>query len=166
MAKLQTLYKHPNGTHYLLSLVIFSDKPGKPVSHTADHKIDLLALSAVPPHPCLHHMSEDKLKAVKATIADYLAKGWIQISTSPYGAPVVVIHKKIGELHIVINYNMLNKQTCIDSYPIPWIDKLLNRLGRVEFFTKIDLASRYYQVKMAEGHEYKTTFTMHYGTYE
>ena len=75
-------------------------------------------------------MSEDELKAVKATITDYLAKGWIWLSTSPYAAPIIVIHIKTGKLHIVIDYYMLNKQTCIDSYAIPQIDKLLDRLGR------------------------------------
>ena len=31
---------------------------------------------------------------------------------------------------MVIDYHMLNKQTHIDSYLIPRIDELLNRLGR------------------------------------
>ena len=95
-----------------------------------DHKIELVDPSASPPHPCLYCMSEDELKAVKATIIDYLAKGWIRPSTSPYGAPVIVIYKKTGELHKVINYHMLNKQTHIDNYAIPWIDELINKLGR------------------------------------
>ena len=75
-------------------------------------------------------MSEDKLKAVKTTIKDYLTKGWIQPNTGLYRALVIVIHKKTGKLHIVINYHMLNKQTHIDSYPIPQINELLDRLGR------------------------------------
>ena len=85
------------------------DKPGKAVPHTVDHKIDLLDKSAVPPRPYLHGMSQDELKAIKLTIKEYLDKLWIQPSTSPYGAPVIVIHKKTRELHIVIDYQMLNK---------------------------------------------------------
>ena len=41
-------------------------------------------------------MSKEELAAVKSTIADYLQKGWIHPSASPYGAPVIVIHKKDG----------------------------------------------------------------------
>ena len=111
-------------------------------------------------------MSEEELSAVKRTIGDYLEKGWIRPSTSPYGAPVIVIRKKTGELRIVIDYRMLNKQTRIDAYPIPRIDELLDRLSKARFFTKIDLASGYHQVKMAAGHEYKTAFLTRYGTYE
>ena len=111
-------------------------------------------------------MSEDELKDVKDTITDYLAKWWIQLSTSLYRASVIVIHKKTGELCIVTDYYILKKQTYIDSYQIPLIDDLLNRLFREYFFTKIDLPSGYHQVKMKKGHEYKTVFTTQYGTYE
>ena len=46
------------------------NKLGKPISHTVDHKIDLLDLSAVAPSLYLYHMSEDKLKAAKSTIKE------------------------------------------------------------------------------------------------
>ena len=51
------------------------EKPSKPVNQTVDHKIKLLVPSASPQYPCLYHMSEDELKAVKATIIDDLSKG-------------------------------------------------------------------------------------------
>ena len=44
-----------------------------------------------PTQPCLYHTSEEELAAVKSMIADYLQKGWIHPSASPYGAPVIVI---------------------------------------------------------------------------
>ena len=54
-------------------------------------------------------MSKEELAAVKSMIADYLQKGWIHPSASLYGAPVIVIHKKDGALHICIDYRLLNK---------------------------------------------------------
>ena len=56
------------------------------------------------PWPQLYCMSKEELTAVKSTIADYLQKGWIHPSASPYGAPVIVIHKKDGALQICIDY--------------------------------------------------------------
>ena len=73
-----------------------------------------------------------------------MAKGWIRPSASPYGAPVIVIRKKTGELRIMIDYRLLNKQTRLDSYPIPRIDELLDRLGKVRYFTKVDLLKGYH----------------------
>ena len=54
-------------------------------------------------------MSEEELAAVKSTITEYLAKGWIRPSASPYGAPVIVIRKKDGALRICVDYRLLNK---------------------------------------------------------
>ena len=53
-------------------------------------------------------MSEEELASIKSTIADYLQQGWIHPSVSPYGAPVIVIRKKDGALHICIDYRLLN----------------------------------------------------------
>ena len=89
-------------------------------------------------------MSEDKLKAIKSTIKEYLDKRWIKPSTSPYGAPVIVICKKTRELCIVIDYQTLINLTHIVSYLIPSIYKLLNKLGKACMFTKFDLASGYH----------------------
>ena len=62
-----------------------------------------------PPQPRLYHMSEEEYAAIKSTIADYLEKGWIRLSASPYGAPVIVIRKKDGALCICIDYWLFNK---------------------------------------------------------
>ena len=85
------------------------EPPSKPVSRPIDHRIDLIDPTAPPPRSRLYRMSEDELAAVKSTIDDYIDKGWIRPSTSPYGAPVIVIRKKTGELRIVIDYRLLNK---------------------------------------------------------
>ena len=85
------------------------NKLGKPISHTVDHKTDLLDLSAVPPCLYLYCISEDELKAVKSTIKEKFEKGWILPSTSPYGAPIIIVCKKMGKLRIVVDYQILNK---------------------------------------------------------
>ena len=85
------------------------EAPGKPVARAVDHRIDLLDPMAPLPHPWLYRISEDELLAVKHTISDYIDKGWIKPSSSSYGALVLVIRKKMGELHIVIDYCLLNK---------------------------------------------------------
>ena len=140
--------------------------PGEPISRAIDHRIELENPAAAPPKTRLYRMSEDEQQAVKKTLDEYIANGWIRPSTSPYGAPVIVIRKKTGELRIVIDYRLLNKQTRLDSYPIPRIDELLDRLGKAKFFTKIDLSKGYHQIRMAPGHEAKTAFMTRFGTFE
>ena len=57
-----------------------------------------------------------------------LEKGWIHPSVSPYGAPLLFVCKKTGELRMCIDYQALNRQTKLDVFPIPRIADLLDRL--------------------------------------
>lgn len=49
------------------------------------------------------------------------------------------------------NYRALNKITVKNKYPIPLIADLFDQLGEASWFTKLDLRSGYYQVRIAEG---------------
>ena len=73
-----------------------------------------------------------------------LAKGWICPSISPYGAPILFVRKKTGELRMCVDFRSLNKQTCLDMFPIPRIHDLLDKLGESRVFSAIDLSSAYH----------------------
>ena len=60
----------------------------------------------------------------------------------------------------------LYKITIKNKYPIPRIDDLFDQLGEARYFTKLDLRSGYYQVRIAEGDEPKTACVTRYGAYE
>ena len=53
-----------------------------------------------------------------------------------------------------------------NKYPIPLIVDLFNQLGKARYFTKLDLRSAYYQVRIVEEDEPKTTCVTRYGSYE
>ena len=40
---------------------------------------------------------------------EYLGKGWIKPSCSPWGAPIIFIRKKTGELRMAVDYRALNR---------------------------------------------------------
>ncbi|GJV01078.1 putative nucleotidyltransferase, ribonuclease H [Tanacetum coccineum] len=83
---------------------------------------------------------------------------------SPYRMPPP--EKKDGSLRMCIDYRALNKVTIKNKYHIPLIADLFDQLGKARYFTKLDLRSRYYQVRIAEGDEAKTTHITRYGSYE
>ena len=85
-------------------------------------------------------MSPAEMSEVRRQLDDYLAKGFIQPSTSPYGAPILFARKKDGTLRMCVDYRSLNKMTKKDVYPIPRIDDLLDRLTNAKIFSKIDLS--------------------------
>ncbi|GJS42271.1 putative nucleotidyltransferase, ribonuclease H [Tanacetum coccineum] len=74
--------------------------------------------------------------------------------------------KKDGSLRMCIDYQALNKVTIKNKYPIPLIANLFDQLGKGRYFTKLDLRSGYYQVRIAEEDEAKATCVTRYGSYE
>jgi hypothetical protein len=54
-------------------------------------------------------MSHDKLKELKVQLEELLAKGYIKPSKSPYGTPVLFVHKKDGTLRMCVDYKAFNK---------------------------------------------------------
>jgi hypothetical protein len=55
-----------------------------------------------------------------------------------------------------VDYRALNKLTVKNKYPIPNFADLFDRLSKVRYFTKIDLRSTYWHVRIAKGDEAKT----------
>nr|XP_016439889.1 PREDICTED: uncharacterized protein LOC107765725 [Nicotiana tabacum] len=92
--------------------------------------------------------------------------GHILPSKAPFGAPVLFQKKKYGSLYLCIDYRAFNKSTVKNKYPIPLIDDLFDRLGQAKYFTKVVLRKGYYQVRIAEGDETKTTYVTRYGAFE
>lgn len=102
----------------------------------------------------------------EAQIKDYLEKGWIQPSFLPYGAPVLFIQKKDRSLRMCVDYRGLNKITTKDSYPLPSIDDLIDRLNGAKIFSSLDLQSGYHQIRVDEADIPKTAFRTHKGLFE
>ena len=99
-------------------------------------------------------------------VHDLLAQGFIRPSCSPYGAPVLFVPTKDGRWRMCIDCRALNRQTVKDRYPLPRIDAFMYRLGQARVFTKLDLASGYYQIAMSDDSIYRTAFTTHLGQWE
>ena len=97
---------------------------------------------------------------------ELLNKGFIRPSTSPWGAPFLFVKKKDGSLQLCIDYRQLNRVTIRKQYPLPRIDELFHQLQGSRVYSKIDLRSGYYQLKVRENDVSKTAFRTRYGHYE
>ena len=95
-----------------------------------------------------------------------IEKGYIQPFVSPFGARVLFVPKKDGGTRICVDYRVLNRVTVHNRYPLPRIDELLDRLRGAKLFTKIDLRSGYYQIRVHSSDVHKTTFRTRYGHFE
>jgi len=99
-----------------------------------------------------------------------LEDGIIQQSQSPWKFPILVVPKKLDasgkrKWRICVDFRKLNDVTVGDSFPIPNIQDILDKLGRARYFSALDCASGYWQVPLAEEDRLKTAFstpTCHY----
>ena len=99
-------------------------------------------------------------------VDDMLQQGIIRPSHSPWASPVVLVAKKDGSKRFCVDYRRLNSATKLDVFPLPRIDDSLDLLSHSKFFTTLDLASGYWQVKVAPDAVEKTAFTTVSGLYE
>jgi hypothetical protein len=60
----------------------------------------------------------------------------------------------------------LNEVTIKNKYPLPRIEDMFIQMKGVSIFSKIDLRSRYHQLKIQESDIPKTAFRTRYGLYE
>jgi hypothetical protein len=79
-----------------------------PQKRNADLKIHLIP-GATPPTRSPYRMSTVELTELKKQLDKLLQNGFIKPSLSPYGAPVLFVRKKTGELRMCIDYRALNK---------------------------------------------------------
>jgi len=130
-----------------------------------DHEI-LLLNDKQPKWMSLYSMSKDQLKKVRTYLDENLKRGFIRSSKSLTEYSILFVSKKNGMKWLCVNYRQLNKITKQDSYPLLLIKELQDRLGRVKWFTHLNLKEAYYWVQMKKGKEWKTAFWTRYKHYE
>ena len=69
-------------------------------------------------------------------------------------------------MRMCIDYRNLNAVTIKNKYPLPRIDNLFDQQKDVKYFSKIDLRSGYYQLKIWPSDIPKTVFVTRYRQYE
>jgi hypothetical protein len=118
---------------------------GLPPRRDIDFSIEL-APGVVPVSRTPYRMSTPNLVELKMQLKEMMDKCYIRPSVSPWGAPVLFVRKKDGNLRLCIDYRQLNKVNIKNKYPLPRINDLFDQLGGASIFSKIDLRSGYHQV--------------------
>jgi hypothetical protein len=106
------------------------------------------------------------LTELKIQLKDLLDKGFICLSSSPWGCLALFISKKEKDLRLCVDYRSLNAVTIKNKYPLPRIDILFDQLAGAQVFSKIDLYFGYHQIKIRAEDISMTAFSMRYGQYE
>ena len=123
-----------------------------------DHEIELaLGARTKPPTKNAYRMAPLELAELRKQLNEFLVAEFIKPAKAPYRTPVLFQKKKDESLRLCIDYRALNKVTVRNRYPFPIINDLFDQLDGAQYFTKLDLQSGYYQVRIAQGDGPKTT---------
>ena len=102
------------------------------------HEIELI-LGVQPIARAPYKMSPSEALELKNQLNQLIEQGTIKSSMYPWGTPVLFQKKKDGTFCLCIDFKGLNQCTIKNKYPLPRIDELLDCLGKVKVFSKIDL---------------------------
>ena len=79
---------------------------------------------------------------------------------------MVLVPKKDGSLRFCVDFRKLNSVTRKDVYPLPRVDDIFDTLNGARYFSLLDLASGYWQVKLDKDAQAKSVFSTYNGLYE
>ena len=99
-------------------------------------------------------------------VPEAFGNGWKERSSSVYGAPVLFVPEPDGTLRMCIDYRGVNNITVKNKFPKPRIDDLIANLAGTKYFSTLDLAAGYHQLKLQQTDVPKTAFSTHLGTFE
>eukprot|EP00731_Ephydatia_muelleri_P004053 Em0002g229a len=141
---------------------VFSNKPGKTTLY--EHRIHTNSSKPVrlPPYRVPHAYRN----SIKRELQEMERSGIIEPTCSEWASPIVVVPKRNGELRLCVDYRRLNSVSQVDSYLMPRIDELIDRVGKANFITTLDLTTGYWQIPMADKDKCKTAFVTPFGSFQ
>nr|GEX49722.1 reverse transcriptase domain-containing protein [Tanacetum cinerariifolium] len=77
----------------------------------------------------------------------------------------LILTRLVTGWHVCIDYRNLNEATRKDHFPLPFMDQMLDRLARNQYYCFLDGFSGYFQIPINPKDLEKTTFTCPYRTF-
>ena len=141
--------------------------PGSPITGWTDAVVHEIDTGSTRPIRCNRRkLSPKKIKIQQELVDQMLEDCQIEPSVSAWSAPTVLVTKKDGSTRFCMDYRRLNVHTKKDAFPLPRIDDSLNSLSGQAWFSTLDLASGYWQVRLSENAKPKTAFATHSGLFQ
>ena len=153
------------GAHFSwpgLSSDVLSGKPN--LTHVTTHRID--TDDVLPIHSSPYKIPQKLEEEVNKEIEKMLQLGIIRASMSPWASPVVIVPKPDGTIRFCMDYRKVNKVTKMDAYPIPSMERMIEKVAFAKYISTIDLTKGFWQIPLETSTIEKSAFITTKGLYE
>nr|GEX66146.1 reverse transcriptase domain-containing protein [Tanacetum cinerariifolium] len=128
-------------------------------------------------NPKIHDVIKKEVIKIRDAEMIYPISDTLWVSPIHYvpkkGGPTIVANENnklittrlVTGWRVCIDYRKLNDATRKDHFSLPFLDQMLERLARNEFYCFLDRFSGYFQIPIDPHDQEKTTFTCPYGTF-
>jgi hypothetical protein len=106
----------------------------------------------------LNRLSLAKRAELNRQLKDVMEAGLIRPNYSEFGSPILFVRKVDGSLCLCIDYRGLNEVTRKDDYPLPRVGDTLDELKDANFYTHLNLACGFSQVRVRDREVHETAF--------
>lgn len=100
----------------------------------------------------LEHLNRELDKMIEMDI--------VEPSMSEWSSPVLLVKKANGDYRFCFDGRKLNAVTKRDSYPLPFVDRILNMLSESKYISSVDLRSSFWQIPLSPESREKTAFAI------
>ena len=145
-------------------LFVESDK--LPPMRWQNHRIQLEEDAQLPRARGLPKLSHAEIEETRNLIMKFLQRGWLVPSQASYGAPLFFVPKAGGKgLRAVADYREINKITKKILPSLPLMENILTEIEDSKFFSSLDCAHQFYQIRVEEKDVPLTSMRTVFGTY-
>lgn len=130
-----------------------------------EHVIELMP-NAKPFAEPLRRRAQVQIDETRRQVSKLLDEGIIEESNSPWASAYVLAKKKSGDYRLCIDFRKLNNVTKKTSYPLPNIDDCLDTICGMNYYTKLDFASGFWQIRMGDSSKEMTAFRTEDGLFQ
>ena len=143
---------------------VFAENPKKPKATITEHRI--ITENAMPVHQKPRRIPLAWENEVHVQLQEMLDNDIIRPSTSPWNSPIILVKKKDNTMRFVCDFRSLNDSTKKDTYPLPHLRDVIDKMHGAKYWTTLDAASAYWSMPLAEEDKEKTAFSVPRGKFE
>ena len=113
-----------------------------------------------------YRLPHSKVEVAEKLVQEMLEQEVIEVSTSPWNFPLILVPKADGSMRPVVDYRRLNEVTIPDRVPLPLVQDIIRNIGTENvLFSTLDIKSAFWQIELDESSKDYTAFSTPTGHY-